>query len=276
MGRGADDISTPVVGKRNPFRQEIVDKKQVDVDKEQLELEAQKRKRREEIERQKEENKIIEEELRKIDEKYKERALALLVGFLLLSPGGKEDPGQDIEKMLEGIPQEGLRLGDPSAKVVLIEWGDMQCPSCAEFAQNQLPQIIKNKVRPGKVAIEFRQWPILGPDSTLVAEAALAASLQDKYWQFIEYYYKKQKSGSKPSEDLLRSVAELSGVDIDRWQKDRDPSRWQEELLRNDDQALKYSFTGIPSFAIKKGGSPRPLSLSSLDDLFAELDESAP
>src|SRR5262245_45362015 len=40
------------------------------------------------------------------------------------------EEGASVDRMLSGVPQEELVLGDPSAPVELIEFGDLQCPIC--------------------------------------------------------------------------------------------------------------------------------------------------
>jgi protein-disulfide isomerase len=44
-----------------------------------------------------------------------------------------EDVGL-VKRELNGIPQSGLTLGEPQAKVTLVEFGDLQCPVCMGFS----------------------------------------------------------------------------------------------------------------------------------------------
>jgi protein-disulfide isomerase len=201
-------------------------------------------------------------------------SVAFVVGAILLQLDKKETSGSDekIEKLLAGIPQKGLRLGNPDAPRVLLEWGDMQCAACASFANDELPEIIRQEVRPGKLQIEFRQWPILGPESNRVGRAALAASLQNRYWQFLEYYYTVQTPS--PSDELLEKTARRAGVeDIEKWKKDIDLPRWEEEMLLNDEAATEYGFSGTPSFATKQGKEITPLGISAPGELLTQLQE---
>lgn len=75
-------------------------------------------------------------------------------------------------------------LGDPNAKITIVEWGDYQCTYCHLFHQNTKDQIIQEYVNTGKVNFVFRDFPLNGPDSVLAAEAAYCAGDQDEYWQY--------------------------------------------------------------------------------------------
>lgn len=203
--------------------------------------------------------------------------LAFIVGAILLQIDGNSQPvrEQEVEKMFRGIPQEGLRLGSQSAPQILVEWGDMQCSACAAFAKQELPSIIKEEVRSGRLALEFRQWPILGTGATLAAEAALAASRQNRYWQFMEYYYQNQPAGQSPDEDFLRTLARVSGLNVPQWNRDRNPRLWKEELAKSRESALDLRFTGTPSFAIKEDGILNPLQVGSGQEIIDQLGDEA-
>src|SRR5205823_5925574 len=61
-----------------------------------------------------------------------------------------------VNGLLAGIPQSGMTLGSPSAKVTLTEYGDLQCPVCQSLALGAQNQLIQNEVRSGKAKLVFR------------------------------------------------------------------------------------------------------------------------
>lgn len=55
-------------------------------------------------------------------------------------------------------PEGGFLMGNPQAKVRLIEFGSMTCPHCAEFDETGLQPLIDNYVKSGQVSFEFRNY----------------------------------------------------------------------------------------------------------------------
>ena len=185
--------------------------------------------------------------------------VGVVVAAVLIGTGGSDDPepvksSSDIEKLFAGIEQEGTVLGDPKANVTVVEFGDLQCPACKQFADQAIPELVEGPVRKGDARLEFRNWPILGPDSTTAAKASLAASLQGRYWQYIETFYAEQgtEGSGYITDEFLRDVAEKAGVeDLDKWEEDRNDPRWDDQIFQNDEAALRLGFSGTPSIALE-------------------------
>lgn len=156
-----------------------------------------------------------------------------------------------VERLLSGIPQRGMVLGDPEAPVKLVEFGDLQCPFCKHYAEEVLPPIIENQVKNGQVKIEFRNYAIIGERSAPAGAAALAAGAQGRGWNYVELFYRNQgeENSGYADEAFLRAVAEGAGVkDIARWQEDR--QELLPEVEKSTRRARELGFDGTPSFAI--------------------------
>src|SRR3989337_87005 len=52
----------------------------------------------------------------------------------------------------------GFRMGNPNARVQLIEFGSMTCPHCATFDEEGVPPLIDKYVKSGQVSFEFRNY----------------------------------------------------------------------------------------------------------------------
>jgi protein-disulfide isomerase len=91
---------------------------------------------------------------------------------------------------LDGAPV----LGDPSAKVVIIEYSDFQCPYCGRFARETLPAFKLNYIDTGKVRLAFRNLPLesIHPLALDAAVAATCAERSSAFWAFHERVYGDQ------------------------------------------------------------------------------------
>ncbi len=189
-------------------------------------------------------------------------AIIAVVVLIVVNSGGDDGGGdasdlkevQVAEKLFAGIPQQGLVLGDPGAKVELVEYGDLQCPVCKQFAEDILPPVIENQVKAGEVKVVFRNFTIIGPQSAPAGAAALAAGEQGKGWQFLDVFYHNQgaENAGYANDEFLTAIAKAVGVpDIDKWNQERESDKLTEEVELSTEEAEQLGLTGTPSLAIK-------------------------
>jgi protein-disulfide isomerase len=201
----------------------------------------------------------------------------VLVLASVLSSGGSSAPsagnvaisGAETTRLLRGIPQNGISLGKPNAPVTLYEFADPQCPFCAQFSGDALPEIIRDYVRPGKVRIEFQGLDFLGPDSSRGLKFALAAGEQDKLWNVIDLLYANQgEEGSGwVTDDLLASIGRaVPGLDVQKSFAARDSQAVSNQLQSLANSASEYGIRSTPSFAAgPTGGKIERFDITSLD-----------
>jgi protein-disulfide isomerase len=159
-----------------------------------------------------------------------------------------------VNSLLDGIPQQGLTLGDPKAPVELIEFGDLQCPVCKGYAEEMLPPIIEGQVKQGKAKMTFRNFTIIGPQSAPAGAAALAAGEQGRGWNYLDLFYRNQgkEDSGYATDKFLTAVAKAAGVeDLAAWNKARADAKITGEVKKSTEEAEHLGFTGTPSYAIK-------------------------
>jgi hypothetical protein len=203
-------------------------------------------------------------------------AAAIVVVLILVSSGGGEGGGAGrpiedagtVNRLFDGVPQSGLTLGKPDAPVTMVEFADLQCPFCADYAITALPEIVQRYVRTGKVKLELRLIAIIGPDSGKARKAAAAAALQNRLWNYSELFYRNQgqENSGYVTDPFLRSLASaVPGLDAKRVMSERTGSTVRRQLGRNDALAGARSVDSTPSFfAGRSGQSLAPLKPSSL------------
>jgi protein-disulfide isomerase len=176
-----------------------------------------------------------------------------------LAPG-KPVPGErETLALLAGIPQRGIALGDATAPAVLVEFGDLQCPACAEFATGALPAVIERYVRSGRLRIEFRALDFIGADSTRAAEMALALAGQERMWQFIDLAYRNQglENSGYVTDTYLRVLGSaIPGADVAGALTARGSAQVHAQLAEARALARQARLTATPSFELARGGAP--------------------
>ncbi len=165
----------------------------------------------------------------------------------------------EVNRLLKGIPQEGLVLGDQGiilgeqkAPVELVEYGDLQCPVCKGYSEDVLPPIIENQVKKGQVKIVFLNFTIIGEESVAAGAAALAAGKQGRGWNYVELFYRNQgeENSGYVTDEFLKAVAEGAGVkNIAQWERER--KQLSTEVGGSSADAQSLGFEGTPSFVIR-------------------------
>jgi protein-disulfide isomerase len=209
--------------------------------------------------------------------------LVAVVVLIVANSGGSSSGGDpnslnevaQVNKLLAGTQQENLVVGDPKAKVNLIEYGDLQCPVCKAFSEEVLPEVIEKKVNNGEAKITFRNFIIIGPESVPAGAAAIAAGKQGRGWTFIELFYRNQGSENSGyvTDQFLTSIAKGAGVkNMAQWESERKEKKLEEEVEKTNEQAETFGFTGTPSFAIE-GPSANGVELLGTPSTAGELEE---
>jgi protein-disulfide isomerase len=173
-----------------------------------------------------------------------------------------------VERVFAGIPQQGPALGRRLAPVTLVEYADLQCPYCAQWALQTLPVLARDYVRTGRLRIVFRGLAFLGPDSRTALEATVAAGRQNTLWDVVEALYRRQgtENSGWVTEELLADVARgIPRLDSARWGSDRE-LRWTSvEIARAARSARAAGVSGTPAFMVgPTGGRLEPVALRSL------------
>jgi len=134
-------------------------------------------------------------------------------------PSASNIQTDSIAEMLSGVPQKGIALGNPNAKLTLVEFSDPQCPYCGEWARGVFPSLVQNYVRTGKLRVEYAGLAFLGDDSTSLLRLAQAAGLQNKLWNVVELEFENQgtENSGYATDAFLRGLVEaVPGLDAEK------------------------------------------------------------
>ena len=156
----------------------------------------------------------------------------------------------DASKIVTGTYADHV-FGNPKSKIVLVEYGDFQCPYCGDAYSKvkAVSQTYKNQV-----AVIFRNYPLTTahPNALASATAAEAAAKQGKFWEMHDMLYENQNSWSDASTDqrdaYFESYAKTLGLNVDKFKTDELSSSVADKI--SFDQALgnKQGVQGTPAF----------------------------
>jgi protein-disulfide isomerase len=205
-------------------------------------------------------------------------AAAIVVIAIVISSGGSSKKGGSAKgsatgssqtaQLLNGIPQQGITLGNPKASLTLIEFADLQCPFCRDYTQKTFPTVVAKYVRSGKLKMVFRNYAFIGPDSLTAARAAEAAGQQNKLWNFIDVFYNNQGAENTDyvTDPFVTKIAKGAGLDAQKLLAGRQDPKVDQAIAVAQQEAQKAGVNSTPTFLIQKGSAaPQKVTASAFD-----------
>lgn len=183
-------------------------------------------------------------------------------------------PQRDWTRTVVATPAGGFQIGNPRAKVKLIEYASFTCPHCAHFAEKGMPLLLQNYVRRGKVSFELRNFV---RDPYDLAAALLSRCARPRqYFPFTHQIFATQKAwigrfgdlsasesdalNALPQSAKLTRISAIAGFNTLAAKFGVGPARAKACLA--DEKAMariaeirreaisRYTLTGTPSFVI--------------------------
>lgn len=151
-----------------------------------------------------------------------------------------------MTKLKPPVTEKDHIMGKIDAPVVLVEYGDFQCPHCG--AAYPMIKEIEKKFRE-RMAFVFRHFPLseLHPYAQAAAVASEAAANQGKFWQMHGLIFENQNSLGLP---MLLELAETLKLDMKTFQKDFKDPKLFEKVEANFESGVISGVNGTPSFYI--------------------------
>lgn len=202
--------------------------------------------------------------------------IGILAGMFLAFYPESEDNSRLFTK--SKLIQNGSPImGDPSAPITILEWGDYQCTFCYKFHQSTLDTIKRDFIETGKVKLVFKDFPLNGPDSVLAAEAAYCAQDQERYWQYHDELYKNwegERTGWVTRESLEKFATTVN-LNLDKFNSCLDDHKYLERVNQLHEFGREIGVDATPYFLVFnnekiikiRGNQPLEVFLKSLDEL---------
>lgn len=188
--------------------------------------------------------------LRQEVQELKEGQQALMEQLLELKEmlgAGRAQPAASKKSVLstEGMPFKG----ESTARLVLIEFSDYQCPFCAQHARETFPKLDRDYVKTGKLKYVFGDLPLeeIHPDALRAAKAAACASDQGKYWEMHDQLFKSQNALGQGE---LSLHAQALGLEVLPFQRCLFSDKHEARIRHARDVAASVGVSGTPTFLV--------------------------
>ncbi|QQG46497.1 MAG: DsbA family protein [Candidatus Niyogibacteria bacterium] len=181
---------------------------------------------------------------------------------------GLSDDAQTLLK----IQEDDFVLGNPSAPVVFVEFGDFQCPFCGRFWSQTLPQIKEKYVKAGQVVFVWRDFAFLGQESYDAAVAARCAGEQGKFWEYHDALFGNQQGENRGafSDANLKSFAANLGLESQKFNECLDSEKYLSAVQDESALGRQLGVSGTPSSFINGRHITGALPLSSFEAVIQE------
>lgn len=173
---------------------------------------------------------------------------SLLVGALLFwgySFASQPKATSVSEARLNSNPFQGPE----DAEIVLTEWADFGCPACRDWhLGGAIPYILD--YFDGEIKMEWRDFPIImPPNSEKAAQAGQCAFDQGLFWEFHDITFERDSYSALSNKDI-RVYAELSGLDMGKFDTCFDSKQHAATVQLDLTAARNFGFRGTPSFSV--------------------------
>jgi len=171
------------------------------------------------------------------------------------SPSPSPQPGANEVALVEAkeLVDNDASLGKDSAKLVMIEFSDFQCPFCARFRQETFDAIKRDYIDTGKIKFVYRDFPLgFHQYAEKAAEAAECAKEQDKFWEYHDKLYSSQDEWGATGITGFKKYAEELGLDSGKFNNCLDTGKYREEVAKDLADGSRAGIGGTPGFVIGK------------------------
>ena len=172
----------------------------------------------------------------------------------------------------DAVTADDMSLGNPAAKVTVIEYASASCPHCARFNNEVFPAFKAKYIDTGTIHYVFREF--LTEPVSMAAAGFLTARCagKDKYFSVLDAIYHGQEAMYQSGDikgGLLR-IAQSAGVSEDQFNACISDDAALKALNDRVDRYVKEDhITGTPTFVVNGAVLDGEQSLTSLDTAIA-------
>jgi protein-disulfide isomerase len=138
---------------------------------------------------------------------------------------------------------------------------DVQCPFCQDYEVNNLPTVVKDDIKSGRVQLHLQPWAFIGGPGSQSFSGRLgliAASFQNKGYEYAKVLYDNQQpedTGWLTGRQMALIAASVNGLNLSKWQKSVNGSAVKQIASTVDRLATQAKVQGTPTVLVGCAGS---------------------
>ncbi|MBW4471498.1 MAG: DsbA family protein [Stenomitos rutilans HA7619-LM2] len=176
-------------------------------------------------------------------------------------------PTSDRTLLMPAIAERDHRQGALNAAIVLVEYGDYQCPYCAQAYP--IVQALQRQLG-DRLCFVFRHFPLneMHPQAQKAAEAAKAAAAQGKFWEMHDCLFAHQAALTDAK--LFECAIEI-GLEVSQFLQNVTGNVHAAQIQAEIESGINSGVTTTPTFFINGVRHQSSWDLRSLLDAIAQI-----
>jgi protein-disulfide isomerase len=172
----------------------------------------------------------------------------------------------NLEQQLKPVTAADHILGNPNAKIKIVEYSDASCPFCKVF-HNTMKQVMTTYGAGGNVAWVYRHYTLDKPDASgrilhpnagheaQAMECAAELGGNDSFWKYANRLYEITPSvtGNSPKgldQKQLPEIAKFAGLDVEDFNNCLATGKFKEKVEKDFTDGVNIGVQGTPSSII--------------------------
>ncbi len=182
--------------------------------------------------------------------------------------------------LVDIIQAGGHSQGSSDAPVIIVEYGDFQCPYCGRHFREVEGRLKEAYVQNNKVRLIYKHYTILGQESVWAALASECAADQNKFWEYHDLVFSRQNGENQGAfnPDNLKAWAGELGLDTAAFNQCFDAQKYLAVVQANTAEAQQLGIRGTPGFFVNgtsvAGAQPFEVFQQTIEAELAKLKSS--
>ena len=182
-------------------------------------------------------------------------AIPIIIGMLIgigLVSNLEQNSGNSSVLTKENLIEGSIIMGNPNAKITIVEFGDYQCTFCYKFHDETMKRINEKYIKTENVNFIYKDFPLNGKQSILASEASYCAEKQGKFWEYHNTLYNNWGGENTGwiTENVLLGFARDLEMNLDDFSQCLGNSEFRQKVLDNERFGREIGINATPSFLI--------------------------